>query len=979
MFNFTALLGARSSSPASQSLIELDGGVKILIDVGWDDTFDVTKLRALEEHVPTISAILLTHATKEHIGAFAHCCKHFPRFTRIPIYATTPVISLGRALLQDLYACTPLASSIIPLSSLSESAYSLSSEDAAKDPHILFQPPTAEDIAAYFALIHPLKFSQPHQPLSSPLSSPLHGLTVTAYSAGHTIGGTIWHIQHGLESIVYAVDWNQARENILSGAAWLGGTVAGGTEVIEQLRRPTALICSARGAERSALPGGLKKRDDALLDLIRNAVSNGSTVLIPCDSSARILELAYLLERAWRLDHESGISGTGLKECKLYLATRGSNTTMRYVRSMLEWMDQDIAKEFEDAGAAQAHQNTQRRGPNGPPKPNQPFDFKYMELLERRSQVNRALSSKLSKVILASDTSLEWGFSRDVFKHIANDPRNVIVLPEHVRDTGPDSTPARKGLGRSVYEYWLEQQQKGAEEHSAQAYETKGHAFEIVETQVEPLTRDELPLYQRFQARQRQLHSTINPNGSTILETSADAVDEQSSTASSSSEESDTEQQGKSMNITAALAHNKNKLGLSEAEMGVNVLIRGKNVHDFDVRGKKGRDRTFPFVTKRRRIDDFGELIRPEDYLRAEEREEVDAENLPAASKDQSLGQKRRWVDMEKSRKANGPVVNGMRKRARAKPGNQVQTQNGQNTVDGAARDVVEGSESEGTDDEAKDPQLEGPKKVVFKNETIRANLKIAFVDFSGLHDKRSLQLMIPLIRPRKLILTGGEERETLSLADDCRASLAAGSTEPEGTTVDVFTPVVGLTVDASVDTNAWFVRLSQPLVKRLQWQNVKGLGVVTIHGSLKAAEVQDEPSDNSNKKHKAIKNEAALKESDNRAYVTPEQPPMLDVVPASMAAATRSVAQPLHVGDMRLTDLRRMLLASGHSAEFRGEGTLLIDGLVAVRKSGTGKIEVEGSGSSSVQGRNTRRSAESTFFAVKRVIYQGLAVVAGA
>ena len=51
MFQFTPLLGAQSASPASQSLLELDGGVKILIDVGWDDDFDVEKLEELERWV----------------------------------------------------------------------------------------------------------------------------------------------------------------------------------------------------------------------------------------------------------------------------------------------------------------------------------------------------------------------------------------------------------------------------------------------------------------------------------------------------------------------------------------------------------------------------------------------------------------------------------------------------------------------------------------------------------------------------------------------------------------------------------------------------------------------------------------------------------------------------------------------------------------------------------------------------------------
>ena len=48
MFQFTPLLGALSNSPASQSLLELDGGIKILIDVGWDEKFDIEKLKDLE-------------------------------------------------------------------------------------------------------------------------------------------------------------------------------------------------------------------------------------------------------------------------------------------------------------------------------------------------------------------------------------------------------------------------------------------------------------------------------------------------------------------------------------------------------------------------------------------------------------------------------------------------------------------------------------------------------------------------------------------------------------------------------------------------------------------------------------------------------------------------------------------------------------------------------------------------------------------
>lgn len=52
MFTFSPLQGALSEATASQSLLELDGGVKVLVDVGWDETFDVEKLHELEKYVP---------------------------------------------------------------------------------------------------------------------------------------------------------------------------------------------------------------------------------------------------------------------------------------------------------------------------------------------------------------------------------------------------------------------------------------------------------------------------------------------------------------------------------------------------------------------------------------------------------------------------------------------------------------------------------------------------------------------------------------------------------------------------------------------------------------------------------------------------------------------------------------------------------------------------------------------------------------
>ena len=68
----------------------------------------------------------------------------------------------------------------------------------------------------------------------------------------------------------------------------------------------------------------------------------------------------------------------------------------------------------------------------------------------------------------------------------------------------------------------------------------------------------------------------------------------------------------------------------------------------------------------------------------------------------------------------------------------------------------------------------------------------------------------------------------------------------------------------------------------------------------------------------------------------------------------------------------------SGHTAEFRGEGTLLIDGSVVVRKSASGRIEIEaGPGGVGTPQWRTRDQAGS-FYAVRKAVYSGLAVVAG-
>jgi cleavage and polyadenylation specificity factor subunit 2 len=895
------------------------------------------------------------------LGAFAHCCKNFPQFKSIPIYATAPVISLGRALLQDIYAKNPFAASTIPESSLYESSQSKSTQST-----ILLQPPNTEEIAEYFNLVHPLKFSQPHEPEPSPFSPSLNGLTVTAYSAGHSLGGTIWHIQHGLESIVYAVDWNQAKDSALQAAAWLG---AGGTEVIESLRRPTALVCSSRCSQRALFPGGRAERDQHMLKLIKETVAKGGSVLIPTDTCGRSLELAYFLEDSWEKETASIDDAGSLKRADAIFASVSGGLTMRLAKSMLEWMDPDIVREFEVAG-----QNNNSRNQDGKQNQRMPFDFKHIRFIERTKQLQKVFAKEGPKVILASDFSMEWGFARPFFEAFCAEKRNLVILPEPVDQTAS----GRDSISHTLWGIWSGKAHKklSDDEHLTFVADGAGKHISYTGAATEKLGEKEAVLYQQYLAREKQKQWSLNTEKITTLGAATDdIIDDNASSSSEESEESDGEQQGKVLNVSATLNHSRHKAGLTDAELGIDILIRKKGHYDYDVRGKKGRERMFPVLPAKRnqKFDDYGEVIRPEDYLRAEEKEEQ-AEQTTAANKEKEagLGQKRKWGDVAQVVPGGKQTNGSKRRRVNGQTQDEnVHTDSGYSTM-GNGNEFEDSSDD--SDDEA-EAKPEGPSKAVFTTKKIKVYLRIAHVDFSGLHDRRSMQFLIPLINPRKLILIGGNPEETTALQTECAKLLNTSSVSE--TAAEIFTPNIGETLDASVDTNAWNVKLSVPLRRTLHWQTVGGLGVVPLTGHLDMMIMLEQPAESTAKRIKGEDETTPSKtvaKPAGKVSQAAEETPMLGVVPTTSALSiARIIARPLHVGDLRLSDLRKVMQASGVSAEFRGEGTLLVNGQVAVRKSAVGKIEVE-----SVIGMPGFSVTDDTFDKVRRRIYDSLALISG-
>ncbi|KAF8424193.1 beta-lactamase-like protein [Tirmania nivea] len=1094
MFHFTPLLGTQSDSHAHSSLLELDGGIKILVDVGWDEKFNVGILKSIEKVTPQLSLILLTHPTISHIGAYAHCCKYIPFFSSIPVYSTFPISALGRLLLTDLYLSNPLSTPRLPppppSSTTTSSTPSSSTTNETYNPSWLLPTPSPSEITSYFSKIHLLKYSQPHHPLlrTPPTASHhLHHprgaahtsqsttLTITAYAAGHTLGGTIWKIQHSQESIVYAVSWNHTRENHLSGAAFLShsnhsssgtpGPGGGGVNVInssEGLGRPTALIFSSRttdGEFFGASKWTRKKRDEALLDVIRTvAVGRGKVVLIPTDSVARVLELVYLLEHAFRKDRHLSGDGVGSVGAGLYLVGRKGRRLRDVVGSMLEWMDEGVIKEMEGAARGQRGGRGGGKGKGGKSgqeagkqaKTAGPFDFLHLKILDKPAQIEKQALKKPPRgmVIIASDASLEYGYSREIFTKIASGEGNVVVLTE-LMDGGVSSE--KGSLGEELSQAWRAGMKARKEKSNAQSSTTTGKDIIGVDLPWEkklvelhervPLKPTEVEEYKRYLAylKKSALQVNVNADGHPIghdalpyilplgEEEGESEDDEESEDEDESSDDSEGDSEPDKQGVSLAKTGGKSKKALAAKALkaaqasaaaasaavdgGISVLLRGRGVYDFDVRGAKGRNRMLPFMVRRRRADEYGEVVKGEEYLRAEEREEKMAVDDKAGVVERVMGKKRKWEEAGaagvvagfalgengkggKKGKGRLPETLAARKKKSMKrrkgndssassPGRQYSDD------DGADNDSEDGINEDEDEEELEQSLLSNPSKVSSKKLVIaKVKARVCYIDFSGLHDKRSLRMLLPLINPRKLILVSGTKSQIENMARECKELLAGNG---DGAMVkfgargtDVFTPRAGEKVNASVDMNAWTVKLGEGLVRELRWQEVGGLGVVHVVGRMgvndKVVKLIEEKTGMEIGRiiHGEVgaKGKKAIEEATTTVTTTSSlsnNPPTT----TSSLLLRHLHTPPIHVGDIKLTDLRRVLVAAGHTAEFAGEGGALVcDGVVVVRKVGVGRVVVEDAGGGLYVGSGGAAGKWRSFVEVRRRVYEGLAVV---
>lgn len=338
--------------PQATSIVTLDDA-RILIDPGCD------ALLRYEEASFSVKPdlILLSHSDVLHIGGFVYGYRHLG-WKSVPVYATLPVVNMGRTTMYDA------------LKSINPSDLAMSDIDDA------------------FDAIVALRYSQAVQ-----LSGKCQGITISAFNAGHTLGGSIWKIVRGSDHIVYAVDWNHARDEHLNGCSLFTGG-----QVPEALSRPSLLITDAFNARLGTVPRS--RRNATLFESISSTIKGDGSILIPVDSSSRVLEICELLEVHWAANPD-------INQVPIYFLSHSNTKTIGYAKSMLEWMSEKMINSYGSSGGL--------------------FDFKYVRMLSKASHVSMLPPGP--KIILATSPDLDNGYSQQVLRDgFAANPANLVIL-----------------------------------------------------------------------------------------------------------------------------------------------------------------------------------------------------------------------------------------------------------------------------------------------------------------------------------------------------------------------------------------------------------------------------------------------------------------------------------------------------------------------------------------------------------------------
>ncbi|KAK2170652.1 hypothetical protein LSH36_1g04012 [Paralvinella palmiformis] len=322
----------------------------------------------------------------------------------------------------------------------------------------------------------------------------------------------------------------------------------------------------------------------------------------------------------------------------------------------------------------------------------------------------------------------------------------------------------------------------------------------------------------------------------------------------------------------------------------------------------------FPIREEKLKWDDYGEIIRPDDYIILEpvqQQEEKMFENSHVGSPVR-VCVRWSWSGIGATEFiVENKAVNGMFRLL--KKNNREPFMEYHGHADNEIIDV--------------------PTKCITTEEKVDILANVIFIDFEGRSDGESIRKILSQIRPRQLILVRGSKEASQSLADYCRTNrdLVQGK---------IHIPGQNELIDATTESHIYQVRLRDSVVSALKFYKAKEYDVAWIDATLDLSKAKTDTS------AKLVDTTAKMDSKQDKSDQSDQDVVMeevVDIIP-TLIPCTGHVEghKAVFINEPKLSDFKQILIKENIQAEFSG-GVLICNNVVAVRRNEAGRLQLEG------------------------------------
>ncbi|KAH7697660.1 hypothetical protein AAVH_35256 [Aphelenchoides avenae] len=631
--------------------------------------------------------------------------------------------------------------------------------------------------------------------------------------------------------------------------------------------RPNLLITDAFNATFKEQKR--KQRDENLVSKLLTTVRDGGDVMVVIDTAGRVLEIAHLLDQLWQNKE------AGLMTYNLVMLSHVASSVIESAKSQVEWMSDKILRLFESGR-------------------HNPFQFRYVKFCHSIMDLNRVRSPK---VVLVSGLDMESGYSRELFLQWCSDTKNMVIV------TG---RTGERTLGSRLIRLADSRERKRPVNNNVQLEIKRRVPLEGRELEEWRLRKKEK---EQEQARLRL--EAVRRNARLENAESSDESDEEDLMAIVG-------------NATSGVEVKPEASAQRDRPYDIMAQFEQKQQASFFKQNKK-QFPMFPFQEEKSKWDDYGEIIRPEEYMIA----------------DAMVPQVKDEDDADRKQEADEP--------------------------DGQIIPSIE----------------EWPTKCVRDFTKIEILCKVEFIEFEGRSDGESIKKILAQIKPKQLVIVHGSPANTRDLAEYCEQNqIVQGKifTPTLGEVIDATTEsaIFQVTLSDQLMSSLFFQTVKdaelswidarvmvkkQPLPQAtedalMEADNVTSQESTSVAG---AADVQPAPE--------LGEGEDSMDVAEDEATVQPLAPARKAVVAANDQLCLEAIPssnipphQAVFVNDPKLSDLKTVLSASGFQADF-SSGVLYVNNVVSVRRNEAGRFHVEG-------------CACEDYYKIREMIYSQFAIV---